>query len=179
MSVHLSCPSCGAPLNRSVKACNRCGTPIVHTDSEQVGRAASAVGDAVKSTVPTTAAVAMHLSGLLFQVPFLTWLLLVPLVCAFFKQGSLLREHARVWWRWLFDWLATTVVAVVPFAIGGLICQAMEIEIGYLVLVGVAFVVFVVFEIVYLVSCIKAAMAASNGVVYVYPKLLLSKMGVL
>ena len=180
MSTALTnCPSCGAPLDRSATACSRCGTPIIKSGGEQTSQAISAAGDAVKKTAPTGAAVAIHLSGLLGDIPFLAWLWLIPLVCAFLTEGNILRTHARVWWRWQFDWLATFAVCVVPIYLIGFGVMAYVSEtIAWFFFVPGALIILALFGLA-IIHGIKAAMAASDGIVYTYPKLLLSKFGII
>ncbi len=184
MDVLLNCLSCGGPLDRSAKACTRCGTPVVHTNREVAAQTAAAVGSAAKSTAPTAAAVAIHLCGvigilffiILWIVPLILWI--VPLVCAFLKEGNMLRTHARVFWRWGFDFLATVLAALIPLAIVGVILSEVGYETEAKAILILGCVILAAFFVIAIICGIKAAMAASDGIVYAYPKLLLSKFGV-
>lgn len=176
MDVLLNCLSCGGPLDRSAKACTRCGTPVVHTNREVAAQTAAAVGSAAKSTAPTAAAVAIHLCGVIWPLFLILWI--VPLVCAFLKEGNMLRTHARVFWRWEFDLLATVLAALIPLAIVGFLLYWVVSETGAVAISILACVILAAFLVIALICGIKAAMAASDGIVYAYPKLLLSKFGV-
>ncbi len=178
MDVLLNCLSCGGPLDRSAKACTRCGTPVVHTNREVAAQTAAAVGSAAKSTAPTAAAVAIHLCGLIGDLGPFVILWIVPLVCAFLKEGNMLRTHARVFWRWGFDFLATVLAALIPLAIVGVILSEVGYETGAKALLILGCVILAAFFVIAIICGIKAAMAASDGIVYAYPKLLLSEFGV-
>ncbi len=178
MDMLLNCPSCGGPLDRSAKVCARCGTPIIHSDREVAGQTAAAVGGAIKSTAPTAAAVAIHLCGVIGNLGPFAFLWIVPLVCAFLKEGNMLRTHARVFWRWEFDFLATVLAVLIPLFIVVAILFGLGYEgVGYAIL-WLGIVIGAAFFVISLICGIKAAMAASDGIVYAYPKLLLSEFGV-
>lgn len=174
-----NCPSCGAPLDRSATSCSRCGTPIIKSGGEQASQAISSAGDAVKKTAPTGAAVAIHLSGLVGVTGILAWLWLIPLVCAFLTEGHILRTHSRVWWRWCFDWLGTSAACVVPIYLIAVVITEFVSEVLAVVFFVPGALLILALVGLYIINGIKAAMAASDGIVYTYPKLLLSKFGIL
>ena len=73
---------------------------------------------------------------------------------------------------------SSVLAILVLLGIGVAILGAMGIYAGSLALLVVAYLVLAAFLVVAFICGIKAMMAASDGVVYAYPKLLLSKFGV-
>jgi len=179
MSTALTnCPSCGAPLDRSATACSKCATPIIKSGGEETSQAISAVGDTIKKTAPTGAAVAIHLCGVLGDIPFLAWLWLVPLICAFLTEGNILRTHARVWWRWQFDLYASVIGCTVPIFLIALAVGTFSETIAWVFFIPGCLIILAGLALA-IINAIKAAMAASDGIVYMYPKLLLSRFGII